>query len=186
MRVNYTGEVGHGTVTQCPRIGLYRDDGLACFQNTNGSEAERIRKAFIKLFKYEFSLNVVSYTNLKVVNFLDLTLNLSTGKYEPCNKPVDKPLYINVKSNHPPNIIRNIPECISRRINKLSSDKIVFNNSKELFNNALSNNGFDHKIKFSHSLKIKIAAVIKTEVKRLYGSTPFPPTPPPPPHRAVM
>ena len=38
------------------RIGLYRDDGLACFENTSGPEVERIRKAFIKLFKNEFSL----------------------------------------------------------------------------------------------------------------------------------
>ena len=109
---------------------------------------ERIRKAFIKLFKNEFSLNIVSDANIKVVNFLDLTLNLSTGKYEPYNKPDNKPLYINVKSNHPPNILKNLPESISRRINKLSSDKTVFNNSKELFNNALFNSGFDYKIKF--------------------------------------
>ena len=53
-----------------------------------------------------------------------------------------------MKSNHPPNIIKNVPESISRRINKLSSDKTVFNNSKELFNNTLFNSGFDHKIKF--------------------------------------
>ena len=129
------------------RIGLYRDDGLACFENTSGPEAERIRKAFIKLFKNELSLNIVSDTNIKVVIFLDLTLNLSTGKYEPY-KPDNKPLYINVKSNHPPNIIKKLPESISRRINKLPSDKTIFNNSEELFNNFLFNSGFDHKIKF--------------------------------------
>ena len=125
-----------------------KDDGLACFENTSGPEAERIRKAFIKIFKNEFSLNIVSDANLKVVNFLYLTLNLSIGKYEPYNKPDNKPLYINVKSNHPPDIIKKLPESISRRINKLSSDKTVFNNSKELFNHALSNSGFDHKTKF--------------------------------------
>ena len=130
------------------RIGLYRDDGLAYFENTSGPELERVRKAFTKLFKNEFSVNIVSDTNLKVVNFLDLTLNLSTGKYKPCNKPDNKPLCINVNSNHPPNIIKNLPESISQRINKLSSDKTVFNNSKKLFNDALSNSGFDHKIKF--------------------------------------
>ena len=54
------------------RIGLYRDDGLACFENTSGPEVEKIRKAFIKLFKNEFSLNIVSDANIKVVNFLGL------------------------------------------------------------------------------------------------------------------
>ena len=53
-----------------------------------------------------------------------------------------------MKSNHPPNIIKSLLESISKRINKLSSDKTIFNNSKELFNNALSNSRFDHEIKF--------------------------------------
>ena len=70
------------------RIGLYRGDGLACFENTSGPELERIRKAFIKLFKNEFSLNLVGETNVKVFKFPDLTLNLSTGKYKPYNKPI--------------------------------------------------------------------------------------------------
>ena len=118
------------------------------FENTSGPETERIRKAFTKLFKNEFSLNIVRETNLKVVSFLDLTLNLSTGKYKPYNKPDNKPLYNNVNSNHPPNIKKNLPESISWRMNKLSYDKTVFNNSKKLFNNALSNSGFDHKMKF--------------------------------------
>ena len=62
------------------------------------------------------------------MNFLDVTLDLTTGKYKPYNKPGNIPLYINVKSNHPPNIIKNLPENISRRINKLSSDKSIFEN----------------------------------------------------------
>ena len=33
------------------RIGLYRDDGLACFGYTSGLQADRIRKYFIKIFK---------------------------------------------------------------------------------------------------------------------------------------
>ena len=53
-----------------------------------------------------------------------------------------------MKSNHPHHIIKSLRESISQRINKLSSDKTVFNNSIELFNKALSNRGFDHKIKF--------------------------------------
>ena len=48
-----------------------------------------------------------------------------------------------------PNIIKNLPESISRRINKLSSDKSVFDNTKDLQNNALSSSGFKDKIKFN-------------------------------------
>ena len=77
-----------------------------------------------------------------------MTLDLTTGKYKPYNKPGNIPQYINVKSNHPPNTIKNLPEGISRCIHKLSSDKSVFDNSKDLYNNVLYNSSFKDKIKF--------------------------------------
>ena len=82
------------------------------------------------------------------MNFEDVTLDLTTGKYKPYYEPGNIPLYINVKSNHPPNIIKNLPESISGCINKLSSHKSVFDNSKNLYNNALASSGFKDKIKF--------------------------------------
>ena len=33
---------------------FYRDDGLACFENISGSQAEQIGKEFISIFKTEF------------------------------------------------------------------------------------------------------------------------------------
>ena len=130
------------------RIGLYRDDGLACFGYTSGPQADRIRKDFIKIFKEDFNLSITCETNLKAVNFLDVTLNLTTGKYQPYNKPDNNPLYINILSNHPPNIIKNLPENISKRINTLSADETTFNKSKDLYNNALAESGFKYKITF--------------------------------------
>ena len=87
------------------RIGLYRDDRLVCFGDTSGPQADRIRKYFIKIFKEDFDVSITCETNLKAVNFLDVTLNLTTGKYQPYNKPDNNPLYINILCNHPPNII---------------------------------------------------------------------------------
>ena len=46
------------------RVGLYRDDGLAYFENISGPQAENIRKGVIKIFKQEFYLNITSETNL--------------------------------------------------------------------------------------------------------------------------
>ena len=63
------------------------------------------RTLLINLGK-EFQLNIVCETNLKIVKVLDVTLDLTTGKYNPYNKPGNIPLYINVKSNQPPNILR--------------------------------------------------------------------------------
>ena len=130
------------------RIGLYRDDGLACFGYTSGPQVDRIRKDFIKIFKEDFNLSITCETNLKAVNFLDVTLNLTTGKYQPYNKPDNNPLYINILFNHPPNKIKNLPENISKRINTLSADETTFNKSKNLYNNALAESGFKYKITF--------------------------------------
>ena len=130
------------------RIGLYRDDGLACFGYTSGPQADRIRKDFTKIFREDFDLSITCETNLKAVNFLDVTLNLTTGKYQPYNKPDNNPLYINILSNHPPNIIKNLPGNISKRINNLSADGTTFNKSKDLYNNTLAESEFDHKITF--------------------------------------
>ena len=71
--------------------GLYRDYSFTCFENISGSQADHIRKDFINIFRKEFQLKIVSETNLKIVNFLDATLDLTTGKYKPYNKPAIYP-----------------------------------------------------------------------------------------------
>ena len=91
------------------------------------------------------------------MSFLDVTLGLTACKYNPYNKPGNIPLYINVKSNHPPNIIKNLPESISRHINKLSSYKSAFDNSKDLYNNALSSSSFKDQIKFNPDFNMNIS-----------------------------
>ena len=45
-------------------------------------------------------------------------------------------------------MIRNLPGNISKRINIFSKDETTFNKSKDLYNNALTENGFKHKITF--------------------------------------
>eukprot|EP00117_Sycon_ciliatum_P025045 scpid96028/ scgid20871/ len=91
-------------------IGLYRDDGLAVLRNAFAS----------------FGLRVPIEANLKVVNYLDVTLNLQNGNYQPYRKPNDNPLYLNIQSNHPPNILRNLPKAVGRRIASISADEAVF------------------------------------------------------------
>ena len=135
---------------------MYRDDGLAYFENISGPQAEKIRKDVIKIFKQKFDLNITSKTNLKIVNFLDVTLNLSTGKYQPYNKPDNDPLYIDVNSDHPPNITKNLPDSISKRIKKLSSDEHVFNSTKDLYNNTQKNSGYKQNIKFQHNVPVEV------------------------------
>lgn len=65
------------------------------------------------------------------------SLILTIGKYQPYNKPNDNPLYTNILSNHPPNIIENLPNNLSKRINNLSGNGTTSNKSKDLHNNVL-------------------------------------------------
>ena len=64
------------------------------------TQLERIKKILQKTFK-EFGLEIVAECNLRIVNYLDVTLNLNDGSFRPCQKPDDIIQYIKKESNHP-------------------------------------------------------------------------------------
>ena len=144
--------------------GLYCDDGLFYFKDISGPQSDKIRKDFIKLFREEFDLKITIETNLKIVNFLDITLNLSDGTYTPFNKPNSKPVYIHSQSNHPPNIIKRIPSMISERISNISSNKEIFKRAAPLCNDALQSSGYKEKLTFNKT-------IIEQDHEKSYGLT---------------
>ena len=83
------------------------------------------------------------------MNYLDITLNLYTGKFAPYQKPNNVPLYVNQQSNHPPQIIRNIPTGINKRLTAISSDFTTFSESISPYQQALANSGYNHTLTFS-------------------------------------
>ena len=133
-------------------IGLYRDDGLAVHKNVSGSAAERTKKDLIKHFR-SLGLKITIQTNLRTTNFLDLTLDLNSGKYFPYRKPNDMPSYVHRESNHPPSILKNIPAAISRRISDASSDSDVFESAAPAYNDALKASGYSEKLTFLQDRK---------------------------------
>ena len=60
-------------------VGLYRDDGLATCTKTP-KQVEAVKKEMCKIFK-KHNLQITIEANKKVVDFLDLTLDLRTGIY---------------------------------------------------------------------------------------------------------
>ena len=100
----------------------------------------------IKKFRENFGLKITITTNLKPVNLLNVTFNLCTGKYQPYKKPNDTSTYINVNSNHPPNILKALPNNILKRISNISSDKATFNNAAPSYNNALPASGYKENL----------------------------------------
>ena len=100
-----------------------------------------------KIFKAN-KLSITIEVNLKVVNFLDITLDLNSGVYKPYMKPNDNPIYIHTKSNHPPAIIRNIPESVNRRLSSISKNEQVFKEAIPPYQEALSKSGFDYQLSY--------------------------------------
>ena len=72
-------------------------------------------KKIIRGFKLlGFKIEIAS--NLKIVNSLDITFNLTNNTFKPFNKDNLKPTYINVNSNYPRSIIKHIQNAGLYRI----------------------------------------------------------------------
>ena len=133
-------------------IGLYRDDGLAVFRNTSGPQAEKIKKHFQSIFRKN-NFSIIVKCNLKIVDFLDVTLDLSDGSYKPFHKPNSEINYIHRESNHPPSIIKQSPLSVESRLSKLSSDENVFIQAASVYREALKRAGYNHKLNYNNSDK---------------------------------
>ena len=81
--------------------------------------------------------------NMRIINFLDVTLDLNNDTYSPYTKPNHKPLYVNAKSNHPPPILKNIPEGVQNWLSNLSSNEDIFNKAKVQYEHFLRDSGYN-------------------------------------------
>ena len=96
-------------------MGSHRDDRLFILRNINSQQTDRIRKKIISIFKnIDFKIEIV--TNLTEVDFLDVTFNLENNTYHPYKKPNNELIYIDVSSNHPPQIKKQLTKIISDRL----------------------------------------------------------------------
>ena len=75
-------------------------------------------------------------------------MDLRTSQHKPYRKPNNNPVYVHARSDHPPCIIKNIPIAIGRRITELSSNAEIFDKDKRIYNEALSNSGYEEQIKY--------------------------------------
>ena len=122
---------------------MYRDDGLPLLRNLKGQETDKVRKNVIRVFKdIRFSLEVE--TNLKEVDFLDVSLNLCNKTYQPHKKANDRLLYIHSLSNHPPNVLKQILNSIQERLAKNVSNEETFNTAKWEYEDALKKKWFEN------------------------------------------
>ena len=65
-------------------------------------------------------------SNLRVINYLDVTLNLNDGFFRPYDKPDDIIQFINREFNHRPNLFKHLPASIEKRFSSNSFDEKIF------------------------------------------------------------
>ena len=95
---------------------------MTVFKNKSGPQAQRIKKDFQKIFR-ESDLNIGIKRNLKIVDYLDITLNLLNGTYQPFSKP-------------------------NNEINYIHNNEKSFNESRPIYQEALKKSGYDYKLKY--------------------------------------
>ncbi|GFR86959.1 inositol hexakisphosphate and diphosphoinositol-pentakisphosphate kinase 2 [Elysia marginata] len=94
-------------------------------------------------------LNITIQANQKIVDFLDVTFNLHTGLHKPYKKLNDSITYIHKESNHPPSIIKNLPQGIEKSLTNNSSNEKIFEDAAIPYNEALKKNGHVMALKYA-------------------------------------
>ena len=160
------------------QVGPYRDDGIIYIPNSNGPNSSSIQKKIIRTFKLlGFKLEISS--NNEIVNFLDVTLNLSNSTYKPFIKMDQSPSYININTNHPKAVIKQVSKNVNLRIRNLSANEEIFRKGSKMYIDALKSSGYkenftnkEEKMPNDNN-KEKIRKIdVKIEKGKSYGSTP--------------
>ena len=129
-------------------VGLYRDDGLAVVHSYSGPEMDRLRKRIIDLFK-SHGFQITIDTNLKTTDFMDAQFDLEKDSYYPCKKPNDTPIYVHRGSNHPLNILKQLPQMTAKRLSDLSCNEEEFKKAANEYQEVLKKSGFNTKLEYT-------------------------------------
>ena len=97
------------------RVGLNRDDGLALVKGNSTRNADMARKSLNETF-HQFGLKITCEVSHHLAHFLDVTLDLNSNRFVPFRKPLNTTQYVDSRFNHPPSIIKHIPQSINTRI----------------------------------------------------------------------
>ena len=111
------------------------------------TQLETIKKSLQKTFK-DFGLEIAAESNLRIVNYLDVKLNLNDGSFGPCDKPDD---IINKEFNHPPNLIQHLPASIEKRLLKIFFDEKMFQESAIYYEDTVNKAGYTDKLAYHAS-----------------------------------
>ena len=148
-------------------VGHYRDDGLALIPGTNGRDADVARKRLVKVFD-QVGLRITAEVNHQIVNFLDITLNLNSGKFTHYRKPNNvNPQYIDSRSNYHLSIIKQVPKSINQRISSpCPKIKQSFDTCKPVYESALKESNYNVSLEYSNRNPTSTPTSSSTKQKR--------------------
>ena len=104
-------------------------------------KCDGIRKILYKLLD-EFGFRLDIKTDLKMTDYLDVTLNLYSGTVSPFRKRNQDLRYVNRGSNHTTQVFKHVPKGIEHRLSNNYSNKDIFERSKQEYEEALKNDGY--------------------------------------------
>ena len=110
--------------------GLYRNDGLIILDKSTLRKCDTIRKKLHRLFN-EFGFKLEIQVNLKITDYLDITLNLYNGTVSTFRKQNQNPRYVDKRSKHPTQVFKHIHNDIEHRLSTNSSKIDIFEQSKQ-------------------------------------------------------
>ena len=76
---------------------------------------------------------------------------MNSGNYKPYRIPNDEILSIHAKSNHPANILKQLPISIETRLSNLSCNSEIFHEASKCYQNILNQSGYDYKLQYKPS-----------------------------------
>ena len=127
--------------------GLYHDDGLVYSKLTKQAN-ENLKQQICNIYR-SMRLQITIEANSKECIFLDMVLNLESKYISPYMKPNNQLKYINKKSNHPPNNLKNLEKGIETRLSLISSSRQIFEECKQPYVEALTKSGFKGELKYN-------------------------------------
>ena len=110
---------------------------------------------------------------MKIVNYLDVTLNLNDVSYCPYKKPNDETNYKHVNSDYLPFILKQLPVSIEKRLSSLSSSKEIFEEAAPYYEQCLSNCRYKQKLNYRDPTSPNIITKRKRQRNILWFNSPY-------------
>ena len=126
---------------------LYRDEGLGITTSSPRLQ-EKLKQSITRIFAQQ-DLSITIEINLTRVDYLDITMDLESKNFKPYRKPGDRPLYVSALSNHPPQILKNIPVGIQQRLSDNSGNEKIFKEAAPIYQAELDRCGYQHQLTYN-------------------------------------